>query len=411
MVDQQNENNAPPLQPSGQHNTWYHQPPEQQQNANYQQYPEYPQTPGHQQPPGQQQNAGYQQYPGYPQGPEQQPRQPGFSPAFRQVQRPKHRFRNAMKTALTTVSLIRGILAVILIFLLISLVASLFTAPDFNNDPVRDSFSVIRIEGTIIGERAFNEAGYDHQATLNYIRGLIYNPHDKGILLYMNTPGGTVYHSDELYLALYDYKVNTGRPVYAYMAETCASGGYYISMAADYIFANRITVTGSIGVFSTLIDTSELFDKLGIRTVLVDTGEHKGVGTMGIEITPDQAAVMQSMIDEYYDLFIELIADGRNMDNTTVRALADGRTYTARQAYVLGLIDDVCSWETALLVFEDLTGVTAHYPYLITETPFLGQIVARISGDFPNSEADIALTGINGLPCGVPLAIAPELMR
>jgi len=316
-----------------------------------------------------------------------------------------------MKTALTTVSLIRGILAVILIFLLISLVASLFTAPDFNNDPIRDSFSVIRIEGTIIGERAFNEAGYDHQATLNYIRGLIYNPHDKGILLYMNTPGGTVYHSDELYLALYDYKVNTGRPVYAYMAETCASGGYYISMAADYIFANRITVTGSIGVFSTLLDTSELFDKLGVRTILVDTGEHKGVGTMGVEITPAQAAVMQSMIDEYYDLFVDLIAAGRNMDNTTVRGLADGRIYTARQALELDLIDEICTWEKALFDFEGITGTEAHYPYLIIETPLFGQILARISSDFPNTEADIALGGIDALPCGVPLAIAPELMR
>jgi len=400
MDEQQSNRNSPDQQyPGQQRDSWYQQSPGQPQNA------AQPQSPGQQQYPEYPQSTGYQYSPG------QQPRQPGATPAFQQSQRPKRRFRSAMKTALTTVSLIRGILAIFLIFFLIILVGSAFTTPDFNNTPMKDSFSVIKIEGTIAGDRAFGEAGYDHQGTINYIANLIGNPYDKGILLYMNTPGGTVYHSDELYLALLDYKAKTSRPVYVYMAETCASGGYYISVAADRIYANRITVTGSIGVFSTLLDTSELFDKIGVRTILVDTGEHKGVGTMGVEITPSQAAVMQSMIDEYYDLFVDLISDGRNMDNTTVRGLADGRIYTASQALDLDLIDEICSWEKALLDFERLTGVSAHYPYLIIETPLFGQILTRISGDFPNSEADIALGGIEALPCGVPLAIAPELIR
>jgi len=405
-MDEQSNHNSSEQAPEQQRDSWYQQYPGQQQNTGYSQQPENPQ-----QSPGQPQYAEYQQGTGYPYSPWQQPRQAGGTPVLQQAKRPRRRFRNAMKTALTTVSLIRGILAIILIFILIVLVGSAFTTPDFNNTPVKDSFSVIKIEGTIAGERAFGEAGYDHQGTVNYVASLIGNPYDKGILLYMNTPGGTVYHSDELYLALLDYKAKTGRPVYVYMAETCASGGYYISVAADKLYANRITVTGSIGVFSTLLDTSELFDKLGVRTILVDTGEHKGVGTMGIEITPAQAAVMQSMIDEYYDLFVDLIANGRNMDNTTVRGLADGRIYTASQALDLGLIDEICGWEKALLDFEGVTGATAHYPYLIIETPLFGQILARISGDFPNTEADIALGGIEALPCGVPLAIAPELMR
>ena len=406
-MDEQQSNHNPSDQQTSeqQRDSWYQQYPGQQQNAGYLQQPENPQSVAQPQYPEYQQGTGYTYSPG------QQPRQPGGSPALQQAQRPKRRFRNAMKTALTTVSLIRGILAIILIFFLIVLVGSAFTTPDFNNTPMKDSFSVIKIEGTIAGDRAFGEAGYDHQGTVSYIANLTDNPYDRGILLYMNTPGGTVYHSDELYLTLLDYKAKTGRPVYVYMAETCASGGYYISVAADRLYANRITVTGSIGVFSTLLDTSELFDKLGVRTILLDTGEHKGVGTMGVEITPAQAAVMQSMIDEYYDLFVDLIANGRNMDNTTVRGLADGRIYTARQALDLGLIDEICSWEKALLDFEGVTGAAAHYPYLIIETPLFGQILARISGDFPNTEADIALGGIDALPCGVPLAIAPELMR
>jgi len=287
----------------------------------------------------------------------------------------------------------------------------MFSSPAVNNEPSEDSFSVIRIEGSITGDRAYGDDGYDHNATMRYIRDLADNPLDKGILLYMNTPGGTVYHSDELYLELLDYKAKTGRPVHVYMAEMCASGGYYISMASDHISANRITMTGSIGVISTVLDVSGLFEGLGIRNVVIDTGEHKGAGALGTELTPSQEAVMRSMVDEYYDLFVELVADGRSMSADKVRKLADGRVYTARQALQADLIDEICSWEKTLSDFRALTGAAAHYPYLYTEVTLFGTVLTRLSGIFPKSEADIVLSGINGLPAGLPLAIAPELIR
>jgi len=315
-----------------------------------------------------------------------------------------------MKTALTTVQFIRGILAIIILFMVIALIGSIIDAPELVNVPFTDSFSVIRIEGIITGERSFGEIGYDHQATLEYIKNLADNPYDRGILLYMDTPGGSVYHSDELYLALLEYKANTGRPVHAYMGELCASGGYYIVMAADNIMANRITMTGSIGVIWTMIDTSGLFETLGIRTVLMDTGEHKGAGALGTEFTSRQEAVIQSIVDEYYDLFVELVADGRNMNIQTVRTFADGRIFTARQALEYGLVDEIGSWDEALFDFEALTGVSAHYPYLLTEAPLFGPLFAQMANIFPKSEADIALSRINQIPSGVPLAIAPELV-
>jgi len=316
-----------------------------------------------------------------------------------------------MKTTLTTVSVIRGILAIILFLMVLTLIGSLFATPPTANAPVSRSFSVIRIDGSIVGARSFGDAGYDHRATINYIRDLMDNPHDRGILLYMNTPGGTVYHSDELYLTLLRYKEETGRPVHVYMSEVCASGGYFIAMAADHIMANRITMTGSLGVISTMLDTSELFDTIGIRTIVVDSGEHKATGVMGTEVTPQQRAVMQAMIDEYYDLFVELISTGRNMDESIVRGLADGRIYTARQALDLGLIDKIGNWSEALSDFERLTGAPAFYPNLTADASFMGQLFAQAANFFSRNEREIGLSGIDALPRGVPLAIAPELMN
>ena len=361
----------------------------------------------------QQQNAVPQQHAAQPQYAPPPPgawqhHQPPFPPP---PQRPRRRFRNFMKTALTTVSLIRGILVIILIFVIIGLIGSFSFDPSITHAPAIESFSVIRVEGTIIGERAYGDPGYDHHATIRYIRNLAENSLDKGIMLYMNTPGGTVYHADELYLELLDYKAKTGRPIHVYMAEMCASGGYYISMAADHISANRITMTGSIGVITTALDVSELFEDLGIRTVVMDTGEHKGAGSLGTAFTPNQEAVMQSIVDEYYDIFVELIADGRNMNETAVRGLADGRVFTARQALQNGLIDKISSWEEALSDFEALTGVTAHHTYLYTEVPLFGPMFTRLSDIFPKNEVDIAMSGINQLPTGVPLAVAPDLIR
>jgi len=272
-------------------------------------------------------------------------------------------------------------------------------------------FSVIKIEGVITGSRGLGDFGYDHQATMEYIRNLSASHLDRGILLYMNTPGGTVYHSDELYLALLEYKEITGRPVYAFMAEMCASGGYYISMAADHITANRITLTGSLGVVSVLLDTSELFEMVGLRTVVLDSGEHKATGTMGTQITPSQAAVYQSFIDESYDLFVSLIVEGRGMSEQTVRELADGRIYTAFQAYELGLIDEIGNWENALAEFGELTGAIPYYPNLYIEPTFWDGVLARLTRTNPMSETDFALMKLSELPSGVPLAIAMELVQ
>jgi len=204
-----------------------------------------------------------------------------------------------------------------------------------------NTIDVIKVEGTI----AEGSSTYDHKWTLDTIDKLMINDNNKGIMLYVNSPGGGIYESDELYLKLKEYKETTGRPVYAYMAQTAASGGLYACMAADKIYANRMTMTGSIGVIMSLTDTTGLQELIGIKEENVVSGKNKA---MGNPLTEEQRAILQSMIDESYDIFVEIVAESRNLPKEEVVKLADGRVYSPRQAQELGLIDDVCGYEEAL---------------------------------------------------------------
>ena len=181
---------------------------------------------------------------------------------------------------------------------------------------------------------------------MHTINELIDDSSNKGIVIRVNSPGGSVYTSDELYEELMKYKSETKRPVYFYFQDQAASGGYYIAMAGDKIYANRNTWTGSIGVKTgTLYDVRGLLDKLGIKTNTITSGRNKAMGSMTTELTDEQREILQSLIDEAYNQFVRIVAKGRNMSESRVREIADGRVYSASQAKELGLIDGVCNEE------------------------------------------------------------------
>jgi len=191
--------------------------------------------------------------------------------------------------------------------------------------------------------------GYQHRWTLNEIDRLIHNPNNRGLILFVDSPGGGIYESDELYLKIKEYQSITGRPVYASMASMGASGAYYIAAAADQIFANRNCLTGSIGVtIGTFIDVSGFLDNHGIRTTTIDSGDNKSMGSFFDPLSPEQAAIFQSIVDEAYDQFVEIVAEERSMNISDARRIADGRIYTAKQALDAGLIDAVGNYKDAL---------------------------------------------------------------
>lgn len=219
----------------------------------------------------------------------------------------------------------------------------------------------IKIEGTITSDNATSYGvpiGYQHSWTLNSIKNMIEDENNKGIILYINSGGGGVYESDELYLTLKDYKEKTGRPIYAYYAQSAASGALYVSMAADEIYANRMTTTGSIGVRMTSYNAKEFMDKLGIKEITVASGENKNMLSPTSETTDEHIQIVKDMIDESYDVFVKIISDERGIPLDNVKEMADGRIYTSSQALELNLID-------AISTYDDFMGYIMDKPEFI----------------------------------------------
>lgn len=213
--------------------------------------------------------------------------------------------------------------------------------------PFEEYIAVIEVEGTIYSEPTTDmwgsSAGYDHPSTMAYVDQLMEDDLNKGILLYMNTPGGEVTAADDMYLKLMEYKEVTGRKIYCYYGDQSCSGGYYISMAADEIYANRNCWTGSIGVIVSMVNMQGLYEKLGISEINITSGANKAMGSAGEELTTEQRDILQGMVDEAYDQFVSIIVKGRGLTDERVRELADGRIYTAKQALDLDLIDGICT--------------------------------------------------------------------
>lgn len=206
----------------------------------------------------------------------------------------------------------------------------------------------IIIEGTIQKENA----SYNQKWLLETIKNLGERKDFAGIFLYINSPGGGVYESDEVYEALLKYKEKTQKKVYAYLSSVAASGGYYIACAADKIIANRNCLTGSIGVIAAqFLDVSKLLKKYEIRASIVHSGKNKVMGSPIEPYTQEQLKIMQAVSDECYDQFTKIVAKSRNLDLAEVKTLADGRVYTARQALDNGLVDEVLSFDDAVKSF------------------------------------------------------------
>lgn len=263
--------------------------------------------------------------------------------------------------------------------------------------PMEPFVGVINIVGTIQASGTESLWGdgseYNHDLYMKYIDQMEKSSVNKGILLYVDSPGGTVYESDELYLKLMEYKEETGRPVWAYFASQACSGGYYISMAADKIYANRNCWTGSIGVIISMLNYKGLYDNLGIKELDITSGKNKSMGSGGLDMTDEQREIMQSLVDEAYDQFVNIVSDGRSMDEDTVRKLADGRIYTAKQAQDNGLVDEIALYKDTQDTFLDANGLDKNTKFFTPDS----SVSSLMSGLFgmakdltTKSEAEVA---------------------
>ena len=247
-----------------------------------------------------------------------------------------------------------------------------------NFDPPDDDYiAVVKVQGTIQEQASDTtdilsgqNSGYQHDTTMEYLDELMDDENNKGILLYVDSPGGAVYESEELYDKLMEYKKITKQPIWTYMAHYAASGGYMASVSSDKIYANKNTVTGSIGVIMSGYDLTGLYKKLGIRYVSITSGKNKDSS----RLTKEQVKIYQSQVDEWYEAFVSKVADGR--------------TYTATQAKNNGLIDKISSYDEMQDEMRDKLKTDEFYEPE-RKTNLLDELFAKAGSLVPKSEAQV----------------------
>ena len=224
-------------------------------------------------------------------------------------------------------------------------------------------------EGGALGATDFNILGQLDQA--------VDDPDVIGIILNVDTPGGGVLASDAIYNRVAD--IAEDMPVIALMGDTAASGGYYISAGATEIIAHRFTWTGSIGVIAMIPNLSEAAGKLGIGMTVVKSGALKDLGSPFREMTEQERGLFQTLIDEAYTGFVQVVSEGRDLPEARVREIADGRIYSGLQARELGLVDRLGDRETAFnrakrLADDEDASLVVYQPVvgLFDDLPFLG---------------------------------------
>ena len=294
--------------------------------------------------------------------------------------------KSNVKTALIVTSCI--VFTVALFVFLINLAPGLAQNPGgpAPRTAYGERIDLIRIEGEIGpgGSALYGASPYNHEWLMGELRYLTDDPASRALVLYIDSPGGSVYETDEIYLQLLAYK-KEGRPVYVSLGATAASGGYYIAAAGDKIVANRNTITGSIGVtYGTMLDVSGFLEQYGIKTNTITSGANKAMGSSFEALTEEQRAIFQSVIDESYEQFIDIVAKSRGYTDAKVREISDGRIYTAKQALAAGLIDTIGS-------LEDTVGMLRNDQYLgdlpVSESiaPVVTDIWSSLLGALPHA--------------------------
>ncbi|MFN8552891.1 MAG: signal peptide peptidase SppA [Candidatus Obscuribacterales bacterium] len=219
-----------------------------------------------------------------------------------------------------------------------------------------DHIEVVRLSGMIQDKEDKSIFFASEDSTSNVLKAFrkaLKNDHVKGILLRINSPGGTVSASQEITGALKAFR-KSGRPVVVSMGDLTASGGYYVASASDRILAEPGTLTGSIGVIMHLTNFKGLADKLGIQAEVIKTGQFKDIASSYRAMTPEERTILQTLCNDSYDQFVAAVAEGRKMNVADVRQIGDGRIYSGRQALKLHLVDQLGGYDESLEVLQKM---------------------------------------------------------
>lgn len=224
------------------------------------------------------------------------------------------------------------------------LINLLFPDLDLSTD---DRIALIRVEGVIL----------DSQTTIGELKRFSENPSVKAIVIRIDSPGGGVVPSQEIYNAVKQVRSKHNKAVIASMGSVAASGGYYIAAATDRIVANPGTLTGSIGVIMETANVEGLLQKIGVEGVVIKSGKYKDVGSPLRKMSTDERGLLQGVMDDVHKQFIEAVAEGRSLELRAAQALADGRIFTGRQAKEAKLVDELGDLEDAIQLAAEVVGI------------------------------------------------------
>ncbi len=234
-----------------------------------------------------------------------------------------------------------GMITLILAFFFFVL---LFTGHEL---PFGDKIGVVEIKGVIT------------QSTnaIEQLQRYLDDDGVKAIILRIDSPGGGVGPSQEIYREVTKAKTKSGKKVLVSMGSVAASGGYYIACASDLIVANAGTITGSIGVVMEFTNLEDLLKKIGGKGVVLKSGEHKDIGSPFREMSPEDKKIIQDVIDNVHQQSIEAVAAGRKLDRAKVAEIADGRIFTGEQAKRLGLVDRLGNFQDTIDTAAQMVGI------------------------------------------------------
>ena len=224
--------------------------------------------------------------------------------------------------------------------------ALLYSQEDFiSGVNSRNQIAVLYASGEIVDGGGDN--AIDFQKFVPVITALAENENVKGMVLRVNSPGGSVFGSEQIGEAL-DYFQSKGKPLAVSMGDYAASGGYWISCGADRIFADPLTITGSIGIFGLIPNVDGLLKKIGVNAELVSTNPQASFPSLFKPLNERQMAGMQKMVEEGYDMFVSRVAEGRHLSQEKVRKIGEGRVWDAVTAMKIGLVDQLGSVQDAI---------------------------------------------------------------
>jgi protease-4 len=233
-----------------------------------------------------------------------------------------------------------------------------------------NNIAVLDLEGIIFDAKDFNDQlkEYGNRSGV------------KAIVIRINSPGGGVAAAQEMFEAVKKFRSTSRKKVVVSMSSVAASGGYYVACAADRIFANPGSITGSIGVIAEWYNYGELLQWAKMKSIVFKSGDLKDAGSPTRPLTEAEKVYFQGLIDNMYNQFVTAVASGRGMDEAKVRKLADGRVYTGLEAKSNGLIDEIGTLQDAVSAAAKLAGITGE-PRLVFPPRKKFSLIDLVLGD------------------------------